>query len=174
MAIDLPWELRERLISLVGGLPAARWLPPENLHLTLRFIGEVTPNQAEDVDMALAGLQGRRFALSLSGVATLNRSGREVALRAGTERNAGLDQLQAKIETALQRAGLPSERRRFIPHVTMARLESHIDEGRLASYLQSRNLFRAGPVEVSHFTLFRSQLGKEASAYTAEVEYPLV
>jgi 2'-5' RNA ligase len=172
VGVDLPWEMRQRVASLCGGLPGARWVPAENLHMTLRFIGEVPPNQAEEIDIALCALRGRRFQLSLSGVRTLNRGGREVALWVGVERTPGLEHVQAKIETALQRAGLPPERRRFLPHILLARLENFV-EAKLAAYVQAHNLFRAGPAEIDHVTLFSSLLGKEGSVYTAEVAYPL-
>jgi 2'-5' RNA ligase len=172
VALDLPWELRAPLRGLSRGLPGARWVPEDNLHLTLRFIGELPPHRAEEVDLALATLRGKRFPLTLTGVGTLNRGGREVALWAGVERNPALEHLQSKIETALQRAGLQAERRRFQPHVTLARLDGCV-EAKLAGYVQANNLFRAGPVDIDAFTLFSSQLGKEASVYTAEVAYPL-
>jgi 2'-5' RNA ligase len=172
VGLDLPWELRQRLSDLCTALPGARWVPAENLHLTLRFVGEVAPNQAEDIDLALAALRGRRLTLEMSGVGTVNRAGREVALWAGIARNPALEHLQAKIETALQRAGMPPEKRRFTPHVTLARLDNVV-EAKLAAYLQTNNLFRYGPVEIDHVTLFSSLLGKEASVYTAEVDYPL-
>jgi 2'-5' RNA ligase len=172
VAIDLPWELREKLVALCRGLPGARWVPEQNLHLTLRFIGELPSHRAEEVDLALASLRGKRVSLVLTGVGTHNRGGRETTLWIGVERNPGLEHLQAKIETALQRAGLPPERRRFLPHVTLARLDG-CAEDRLAAYVQSNNLFRAGPVEIDAITLFSSQLGKEASVYTAEEAYSL-
>ncbi len=172
VALDLPWDLREALHGLARGLPGARWVPEENLHLTLRFIGELPPHRAEEADLALATLRGKRFQLSLSGVGTVNRGGREVALWAGVERNPQLEHLQAKIETALQRAGLPPEKRRFNPHITLARLDN-CPEDKLVAYVQGNNLFRAGPVEIDAFTLFSSLLGKEASVYHAEVAYPL-
>ncbi len=172
VAIDLPWDLREPLTRLARGLPGGRWVSEANLHLTLRFVGEVPPHRAEEVDLALATLRSKRFALSLAGVGTQNRAGREVALWVGVERNAQLEHLQAKIETALHRAGLPAEKRRFLPHVMLARLDNTVEE-KLAAYVQSNNLFRAGPVVIDAFTLFSSQLGKEASVYTAEVAYPL-
>eukprot|EP01037_Dinobryon_pediforme_P005237 gene5236-5289_t len=165
-------KLRQRLSGLCVALPGARWVPPENLHMTLRFVGEVQPNQAEDIDLALAALRGKRVALEIRGVGTVNKAGREVALWAGVARNPALEHLQAKIETALQRAGLAPEKRRFTPHVTLARLDGVV-ESKLAAYLQTHNLFRFGPVEIDHITLFSSQLGKEASVYTAEVDYPL-
>jgi RNA 2',3'-cyclic 3'-phosphodiesterase len=172
VALDLPWSLRERLSFLSGGLPGARWVPPENLHCTLRFIGEVPGWRAEEIDAALAGLRAPGFSLSLSGTGVFSRGGKPVTLYAGVERRPELDHLQAKVEMALQRTGLEPERRRFAPHVTLARVEA-VAEPRLAAWVQANNLFRAEPVPVEHFTLFSSRLGKEASAYTAEVEYGL-
>jgi len=174
VGVELPWLLRERLSMLAGvGLPGARWVPPENYHLTLRFIGETPRHRAEDIDSALAALSARSFSLTMAGVGTFTKGGRSTALWAGVERNPQLDHLQNKIETALQRCGLEPERRRFQPHVTLARLDN-VPEGKLVSYVQAHNLFRAEPVPVQHFTLFSSRLGKEASVYTAEVEYGLV
>ena len=172
MGIELPWTLRERLDDLGGGVPGARWLPAENLHLTLRFIGETPKYRAEEIDLAMAALRGRGFPLVMAGVGVFEKAGRTLSLWAGVERNPALDHLQNKIETALQRAGLEPERRRFTPHVTLARLDNSPPD-KLAAFMQARNLFRADPVPVTHFTLFSSQLGKEASVYTAEVEYPL-
>ncbi|MBW4093808.1 MAG: RNA 2',3'-cyclic phosphodiesterase [Proteobacteria bacterium] len=173
VAIDLPWELREQLAGLAWrGIPGARWVPVENYHLTLRFIGETQGWQAEEIDHALAALRGKAFPLTLAGVGTFAKAGRATQLWAGVERNPPLEHLQAKIETALQRAGLAPERRRFVPHVTLARLDNAA-EMKLAGFVQQHNLFRAEPIAVEHFTLFSSRLGKEQAAYVAEVEYPL-
>jgi RNA 2',3'-cyclic 3'-phosphodiesterase len=172
VALDLPWHLRERLSRLAGGIPGARWLPPENYHITLRFIGQVAAYQADEIDHTLAALKARGFALSMTGVGTFEKAGHPVALWVGVERNAQLELLQSKIETACQRAGLDRERRRFAPHVTLARLDNAA-EAKLAAWVQSHNLFRSEPVPVEHFTLFSSLLSKEASVYTAEVEYAL-
>jgi 2'-5' RNA ligase len=100
------------------------------------------------------------------------KAGRLNALYVGVERNPQLDHLRGKIETALQRAGLEPERRRFAPHVTLARLDN-VPEAKVVAWLQAHSLFRADPVPIEHFTLFSSRLGKEASVYTAEVEYEL-
>ncbi|HEX4260952.1 MAG TPA: RNA 2',3'-cyclic phosphodiesterase [Acetobacteraceae bacterium] len=172
VALDLPWEVRRALALLAGGLPGARWVPAENYHLTLRFIGEVPNFQAEEIDAALAAIRGRGFELALAGLGTFEKGGRVTTLWVRGERNPALDHLQGKIETALQRVGLPPERRRFSPHVTLARLDG-VPEGRLALYLQAHNLFRTGPVPVGHFTLFSSRIGKEQAVYAPEVEYAL-
>jgi RNA 2',3'-cyclic 3'-phosphodiesterase len=173
VGLDLPWELRRRVAMLSGaGIPGARWVPSENYHVTLRFIGEAPRYLAEEIDHALAALKVRGFSLSLAGVGTFAKGGRRNSLWVGVERDPELDRLQSKIETALQRCGLEPERRRFQPHLTLARLDN-APEARLASFVQAHNLFRADPVPVEHFTLFSSLLGKDQAVYTAEVEYAL-
>jgi len=173
VGLDLPWEIRQRLAMMSGtGVPGARWVPIANYHLTLRFIGEVPAFRAEEVDEALAALRARRFAIELAGVGIFAKGGRETTLWVGVAKNPQLDHLAAKVETALQRAGLEPERRRFAPHVTLARLDNAPPD-KLAGFVQAHNLFRAGPIEVDHFTLFSSLLGKEAAVYTPEVEYAL-
>ena len=118
------WELRDRLVALFGrGIPGARWVPAENYHLTLRFIGETPAYQEEEIDLALAGLKTRGFPLTLSGLGTFSKGGRATALWVGVERSPPLEHLRAKVETALQRIGLEPERRRFSPHITLARLD---------------------------------------------------
>jgi 2'-5' RNA ligase len=111
--------------------------------------------------------------LQLAGLGTFEKAGRIQSLWVGAERNDALTHLQTKVETALQRVGLPAERKRFSPHVTLARTDRATPE-KLIAFVQAHNLFRAASVEVEHFTLFSSRLGKEASVYTPEVDYDLV
>jgi 2'-5' RNA ligase len=172
VALELPETVRDDLAGLIGGLPGVRWVPPVNYHLTLRFIGEVPPVTAEEVDIALATIRAKPFELSLAGLGTFERHGRVQSLHVTAERTAGLGHLQAKIETALQRAGLPAERRRFAPHVTLARVDQ-VPVPKLVEFLQAHSLFRLPPVMVEHFVLFSSRLGKDQAVYTPEVEYPL-
>src|SRR3954471_15218073 len=170
VGLELPWRLKERLSNIAFGLPGARWVGADNYHLTLRFIGETPGHRAEEIDDALSGLRARGFLLTFAGVGTFHKSGRTTSLWAGVERNPQLELLRGKIETALQRAGLEPERRRFTPHVTLARLDNAPPD-KLAGFVQAHNLFREGPIAVEHFTLFSSLLGKEAAVYTPEVEY---
>lgn len=172
VALALPAALKAQLAMLAGGIPGARWVAPENYHLTLRFIGEVESWRAEEVDEALANIRARPFALSLHGLGTFEKAGRISALWVGVERTEGLSFLQAKVETALQRIGLEPERKRFAPHVTLARTDRAPPE-KLIAHVQAHNLFRAPPVPVESFMLFSSRLGKEQAVYVPEVEYEL-
>ncbi len=172
VALGLPPETRERLSRLACGLPGVRWVPPENYHLTLRFLGEMPGHRAEELDMALSALRGRAFALLLNGVGVHEKAGRPVSLWAGVERNPQLEHLQNKIETAVQRVGFEPERRRFLPHVTLARLDNAPPQ-KVVGWMQAHNLLRAEPVQVDHFTLFSSRLGKDQAVYTPEVDYEL-
>ncbi|WP_426956661.1 RNA 2',3'-cyclic phosphodiesterase [Muricoccus radiodurans] len=172
VALALPPELRTQLSMLAGGIQGARWVPPENYHLTLRFIGEVEGWRADEVDEALSSIRAKPFELCLRGVGTFEKGGKIGALWVGVERSDGLTHLQSKVETALQRMGLDPERRRFAPHVTLARTDK-APAGKLVEWVQAHNLFRAPAVAMEHFTLFSSRLGKENPVYVPEVEYEL-
>jgi 2'-5' RNA ligase len=172
VALALPGLVKAQLGALAGGIPGARWIPPENYHLTLRFIGEIEAWRAEEVDTALAAIRAPRFDLALAGIGTFEKAGRILSLHVTAERSEALSRLQAKVETALQRVGLEPERRRFAPHVSLARTDK-AETHKLVSFLQTHALFRSPPVPVEHFTLFSSRLGKEQAHYIPEVEYEL-
>jgi 2'-5' RNA ligase len=124
VGLELPWEVRRSMALLAGaGIPGARWVPAENYHLTLRFIGEAPRHIAEEIDHTLAALKAPAFVLTLAGIGTFAKGGRSQSLWLGVARSEPLERLQSKIETALQRCGLEPERRRFQPHVTLARLD---------------------------------------------------
>ena len=173
VGLSLPEDLCDKLSAMCGGIPGARWVPEENYHLTLRFIGEVPGWQAQEVDEALAGIRAPGFDLTLRGVGTFQKAGRIAALWVGVEKTEPLLFLQAKVETALQRIDLEPERKRFAPHVTLARTDRAAPD-KVIAFVQAHNLFRAAPVPVEGFTLYSSRLGKEQAVYAREVEYGLL
>lgn len=172
VALRPPPEIRERLLDLMEGLPAARWQDDEQLHLTLRFVGEVDPRSAEDIAMALADVRATGFILNLHGVGTFGRRGRTDTLWVGAPRTGLLYELRNKIEHALVRAGLPPEPRRFHPHITLARFSrgSGTDAG---PFLQRHATFQTPPFAVTHFGLYESRLGREGADYTLVERWPL-
>ena len=172
-ALELPQGLRDRLINLGGGLPGARWVPEENLHLTLRFIGEVPESSFDDIATSLSGVHVPAFDLAVAGVGHFERGRKPTMLWAGVEPNGTLLQLHTSIESALRRAGLKSDDRRFQPHITLARLDETVSPDRVAGFLGANSLLRAAPFRVEEFVLFSSVLGRTGPAYHAEVEFPL-
>jgi len=172
VALALPDHLRSRLSGLCNGLPGARWVAPENLHLTLRFIGEVDGDEAEDIDAALSGIRCPRFTVTLSGVGDFGDDKRLRSVWVGVEPNETLDRLKAKVDHAVQRAGQSPDKRKFKPHVTLARFKSHPGD-KLQSYFTERALFRSEPFQVDDFTLFSSYLSHEGAIYSPEAVYPL-
>jgi 2'-5' RNA ligase len=172
VALPIGEGLKEQISALAGGIPGARWVPPENYHLTLRFIGEVENVLADELDEALATIRAKPFELTLRGLDVFEKGGRIHSLYVGVERCDRLLHLQSKVETALQRAGLPPERKKFAPHVTLARTDKAAPD-KLIAFVQAHNLFRAPPERMDHFCLFSSRLGKEQAHYVAEVDYAL-
>lgn len=173
VGIELPGTVRERLAGLGGGVPGAKWVSPENMHLTLRFIGEVEYGVADDLDAALAKLQAPRFALTLDGIGFFGKPAAARTLWVGVRKCEALMRLQGKIEIAAQRLGLPAEARKYSPHVTLARLRGAAAP-RLQRFVETNGHFLAGPLPVERFVLFSSALGSGGSVYTVEADYPLM
>ena len=172
VAITLPDAQRGRLANLANGLPGARWVKPENLHLTLRFLGALDGGRAADVDDALAGLRMPGFDLYLEGISHFGEGRNIRQLWAGVATNPALTRLHDKIEQAVIRAGLPPEPRKFKPHITLARFKSN-PGAKLGDYLAEYALFRAAPFPVEQFTLFSSFLSANGAIYRPEAEYAL-
>ena len=172
VAIALPEPLRADLAMLANGLPGARWVSEDNFHLTLRFLGELDGGDAADVDEALAGLRMPAFDLELAGVDHFSEGRKVRSLWAGVRSNPALIRLHDKVEQAVIRTGLPPDKRKFRPHVTLARFKS--DPGtKLHDYLAHHALFKAPSFCVEKFCLFSSFLSGEGAIYQVEAEYPL-
>jgi len=172
VALALPDSERERLAGLQRGLKSARWVTPENFHLTLRFVGEVDRQVAEDVDDALMTLRFDSFPLSLKGVGCFGEERKVRSLWVGVEDNPLLMRLQAKIERRMLRSGLTPEPRKFKPHVTLARFKGAFDS-RVESFLADNARFRSLPFMVEQVILYSSSLGRGGAVYHPEVSYPL-
>ena len=172
VAIPLPEDIRERLKSLCCGLKGAKWIKPENMHLTLRFIGEVRNDVASDLDAALSDVRLPGFDLALNGVGNFSRGKRPHALWAGVGKSEPLEALRVKVETTLARAGLEPEERKFSPHITLARLKD-ANRGRVEEFVAGADAFRAGPFRANRFALYSSFLASKGAIYIEEASYPL-
>ncbi len=172
VGIGLPQAIRDRLGSLQSGLSGARWITPEAMHITLRFIGDVDEALAEDIGLALEGVEAPSFSLALEGLGVFESRGWVRSIWAGVGRPEPLVFLHSKIASALLKTELPPEGRKFTPHITLARLKKGKSRPAL-SYLESHDGFTPVPFEVDRFTLFRSHLGHGGVHYESLADYSL-
>jgi 2'-5' RNA ligase len=172
VAIPPPEAIRDRLLDLEGGVPGARWVEADNLHLTLRFLGEVDEPMAADLDAELARLRAPAFEMALAGVDCFGSPKKPATLWAGVDAPPALGHLRDKVDRAAVAAGFAPERRKFKPHVTLARLKDAPRE-RLGRWLAENGLFRTPPFTVDRFALYRSDLRADGPVYTELAVYPL-
>lgn len=177
-ALGLPEDLRTRLTALQGGIDSARWVAPQNLHITLRFIGEVAGDRAHDIVAALDAIRTGAFPVTVSGAGRFGSADRTRALWAGVERTDALAALQEKIDRALINTGLPPEGRKYTPHVTLARFGGGRDRsrdasaGRVLQWLEAQGGFFAMPFEAREFILYESHLGRKGPDYVPVATFP--
>jgi RNA 2',3'-cyclic 3'-phosphodiesterase len=171
VALRPPRPIREMLIAAMHGISGARWQNDEQLHLTLRFIGEVDHHRAEDIAAALGALYAPTVTARISGVGLFERQGRPHMIWSGIEPIEPLAALHRKVDQLLARVGIAPETRAFVPHITLARLNR--GSGPVASFL-SRNSDLASPAfEFGHVALYESELGHGGSRYHPVARYPL-
>ena len=172
VAIPLPMPVRQRLSLMQAGLPGCRWTNPDNLHLTLRFIGDVGEPVAADIDHALSAIAPAPFDLHIAHTGYFGNAKKARHVWAGILANPALNHLRAKIDRAVTSAGLPPDERRFSPHVTLGRLRDTPGE-RLRGWLSENDAVRVGPIPVDGFTLFESHRHGGGPTYLPLADYPL-
>ncbi|MFP7754973.1 RNA 2',3'-cyclic phosphodiesterase [Thermodesulfobacteriota bacterium B35] len=170
VAIDLPATVRDRLVSMSCGLPGARWVRREQLHLTLRFIGEVDGLLFQAVRDALARVEVHSFTMELNGVGFFPPRKKPRVVWVGIRDNEDLLRLRNRIESGLVRVGLAPEKRKFSPHITLARL-NRTPPSRVGHYLQEHSLFTSPAFRVDRFRLYSSVLGRNGATHCVEQEY---
>ena len=170
VAIRPPEFIREALLDLMEGVPNLRWQSDDQLHLTLRFIGEVERPKGEDLAAALERIRFERFSLSLDGVGRFEKH-RQGALWAGVQPREPLKALSAKVERACQLAGLEPERRAFHPHSTLARWKGRA--AGLDRFVERNGGLASDPWDVGEFILFESLLGRMGAHYEPVERYAL-
>ena len=169
-ALEIPPHVAQSLAMMRGGLPGARWIDPENYHLTLRFIGDVDDVLAREVAYMLGGIRRTAFDLQLDGLDSFGGN-KPRAVVAAAQPVRPLIDLQAEHERLMQRVGLEPERK-YKPHVTLARLRT-ASSRQVADYLASHQPFRSTPFAVSRFVLYSSRASVGGGPYVVEAEYPL-
>ncbi|MBS0518565.1 MAG: RNA 2',3'-cyclic phosphodiesterase [Proteobacteria bacterium] len=174
IALPVPEEVAADLTALQSGVPDVRWTSPENFHVTLCFAGEVQGATMRDLEEELSDAAGPKFTVTLAGVEQFSSGKQPRALAALVEKSEPLDRLQQKVSTIARNCGVEVERRKFRPHVTLARFRPGAETGHhIAQFMSSHAQFRAGPWVAEHFSLYSSRPGRNGSIYVEETAYHL-
>lgn len=170
-ALEIPAEVASALTLHRGGLIGARWIEPADYHITLRFLGDVDRRMAHDVDSFLNDLQAQPFEVTLDALGSFGGD-RPRAVFARAQPSARLSELQGDLERLMRRLGLPPEARKFVPHVTLARLRdtSPVD---VAHYLAMHPIVRPISFTARRFALMSSRDSIGGGPYVLEAAYPL-
>ena len=171
VAIRPPAAIRQLLLAVMGGVSGARWQSDDQLHLTLRFIGEVDRHLAGDIHAALGGVHYPRFELSLSGLGAFDGRGYPDAVWAGVSPHEQVKALHRKVDAALLRVGVPPDERAFLPHITIARLNR--SAGPIGNLMEEAGGLASPAFSVDGFALFESDLTNEAAVYSVVERYLL-
>lgn len=175
VAIPLPEDVVDALVAAQAGLPAGRPVAPENLHITVAFLGEHPEPLVEDVHFALDNIRAPAFELTLDGLGLFGGD-RPRSLHAEVKPEPTLTHLREKVLQAARSAGLRMDRTRYSPHVTLARFNKGLngeDMEKMRTFAVRRMAFRAGPFPVDEFHLYRSTLGRNGPIYEELAAYPL-
>ncbi|HEY9078528.1 RNA 2',3'-cyclic phosphodiesterase [Magnetovibrio sp.] len=173
VGIALPESHRHKLASIQNGIKDARWVDTHNLHMTLRFIGDVDESVAEDIAAALDAVRAEPFALTLKNIGTFGRPPHSLWIGAEDSPLGALAHLQSVVESIVVRTGQDPEGRKFSPHVTLARFKKTIGVGRLGAYVEAHAGLALPAFDVTGFTLFESHLSHLGAQYAPYAEYDL-
>ena len=168
-ALEIPQDIAQELALLQGGVPGARWVDQENYHITLRFIGEASGRQLSDLLAMMAEVSFAPLELQLSGLGSFgSRKPRTIFAR--VKASAALERLQSAQERVCQQAGLQAEARKFVPHVTLARLRG-ASSADVNAFVASKNLFTSRPFVAERFVMLSSRSSHGGGPYALEEAY---
>jgi|WetSurMetagenome_2_1015567.scaffolds.fasta_scaffold204223_1 RNA 2',3'-cyclic 3'-phosphodiesterase len=174
IAIDFPDDVKDDLANICFGVPGAKWVSREQMHLTIRFIGEVDEAGYQAVSSGLSDVNVSGFSLSLKGVGYFPPRNQPKVLWAGIEKNESLVELRDFVESSLRESGIPQEERKFAAHVTLARLGLKTPLDAVMKFLSGNGLFSSGPVPVDEFHLYSSVLTNTGPIHRREATYELL
>jgi 2'-5' RNA ligase len=169
-ALEIPDEVAEKIAPLQRGLDGARWIERPDLHITLRFAGDIPNDVADDFAAALDEIPVEPFEVELDGLGEFGGK-RPHTLYVGVKPSEALLVLQARHESAARRAGLKPETRNYTPHITIARM-SRVETSTVYDFIAAHSPFVAPVFTVSHFTLFSARASTGGGPYVAKHRYP--
>src|SRR5271170_806238 len=169
--LELPAPVVGQLTLVRGGIVGARWLEPDDYHITLRFIGDIDARAARDVDETLSDIRRPKTPVRFEGLSWFGGD-KPRAIVAKVKAEPALMDLQAEHERRLRRIGVEPETRKFTPHVTLARLR-RVSHAAVADYLAARGALQAEAFTADRFVLYSARDGTGGGPYVVEAAYPL-
>lgn len=165
IGIPIPKNIIKHISTLQGGIPGANWVPPENYHISLRFIGEVNETIKEDIAEALEDIAFPTFKISLQGIGIFSQKDIPHHLWIKPTPEESLINLYRKIETHLtNQLSLKAETRKFTPHLTIAKLKD-ANVGKVGQFIEWHNLFKTPEFEITEYALYQSHLTNNGPIY---------
>lgn len=173
IAIPVPDKITPFLHAMGGSLPGAKAVPPEQIHITIRFIGEIEWLQFQDIAESLNQIEHEKFQITIKGVGHFPPRGKPRVLWAGINEKHNLIHLRNRIDRQLKSCGIPPEGRKFSPHITFARLKTTSLQ-RVTEFLSGNTFLEFDRFTVSEFHLYSSRLNNKGAIHTLEESYPLL
>ena len=174
IAIDLPKELGMGIKEIKKDIKGIKWVKTEQIHLTINFLGETLSPLMEKIQNELLHLQFHSFELETSECGFFPNIRRPSVFWLGLKENPELSNLKKMIDSTLKKLELPCESRKFIPHITLARIKKRLDNGTIEILKKSGDLLSGKAFKVNKFYLFSSQLSQEGAVHTQETEISLL
>jgi 2'-5' RNA ligase len=173
VAVDLPEMVKNSIRTICEGLPEAKWVDERQLHLTIRFIGEVDSRLFDGIKDNLAEVSESSFILTIKGVGCFPPRKSPRVLWVGIENNETLIRLAEKVErTLVEKNGLEPDHRKFSPHITIARFREPATD-KISDYLVRHSSFHTESFPVDAFHLYSSTLTRAGAEHKREASYPL-
>jgi RNA 2',3'-cyclic 3'-phosphodiesterase len=170
-ALELPERIGAQMALMRGGVAGARWLAPEDYHITLRFIGDIDARMAHDIAETLGDIRRPSALVRFEGLSWFGGD-KPRAIVARVKADPALMDLQAEQERRLRRIGVEPETRKFTPHVTLARLRG-VAQAKVADYLAARGALFVEAFTAERFVLYSARDGSGGGPYVVEAAYPL-
>jgi 2'-5' RNA ligase len=172
LAIDLPPAVQAQLAALKTALEGARWVPREQLHLTLRFIGDTDEASEKELRAMLALIEVPAFDMAIFGVGQFPKNRPPHVLWAGARPVEPVTHLAAAIEEAVTGAGVAPEQRPFAPHITLARFK-RAKQSEVARFLEEHAALESERFRIEEFLLYASVLSDRGATHSIVERFPL-
>ena len=169
VGIDPPFEVKDAVMEIMGGIIGARWQSEEQLHITLRFLGERSPREANDIAECLSFVEARPVAMGFEDIGQFDRKGRTESLWLGVRPADDIRYLHKKVSRALEGLKIRPDTRSYLPHMTLARFSR--GAGTLDHFMSRHGGFRIPPFMVTDFCLFESHLTADGAVYSIVERY---